>query len=211
MFYRGNKKIFFLPGLVTALCKRAGVLLLDTDEGSTSRSKRRRTDRATSSQAAARSDDKGGDITRPTGSHAPLSGAQVEEDLAAVRRRLGRSFTGTTPIPPSTALEVEMLCRELCHERRKGLKRDRLMVRIWKAVKIMFTCIAPRQDIPIVEKGDFQHFTFMKESVRDLVPPMELDSDDDTSQSLIVYLFIFSYVFGSTWMLVFPLFFAATN
>ena len=32
MFYRGNKKIFFLPGLISSLFKRAGVLLLDADE-----------------------------------------------------------------------------------------------------------------------------------------------------------------------------------
>ncbi|KAH0689238.1 hypothetical protein KY289_016596 [Solanum tuberosum] len=44
---------------------------------------------------------------------APLSCAQVEEDLAAVRKRLGCSFADTTPVPPSTALEVEMLYREL--------------------------------------------------------------------------------------------------
>uniref|UniRef100_M1DN20 Putative plant transposon protein domain-containing protein n=1 Tax=Solanum tuberosum TaxID=4113 RepID=M1DN20_SOLTU len=104
------KKAFFLPGLITALCKPAGVPLLDTNEllptdpplhrllirsGSTSRSKRRRTGRASSSKAVVDSNDE-----------APLSGAQVKEDLAAVRKRLGSDFT---PIPSNTALEVEML------------------------------------------------------------------------------------------------------
>jgi len=50
---------------------------------------------------------------------------------------------------------MEMLCCELRRERRKGLERDRLLVRIWKAVKIIFTCVASGKEIPIMEKGDF--------------------------------------------------------
>ncbi|KAH0688775.1 hypothetical protein KY289_016133 [Solanum tuberosum] len=95
-----------------------------------------------------------------------LSGALVDEDLAAVQRRL-----------------VEMLRRELHQEMRKGLEKDRLMVRIWKTVRTIFTCVAPGQELSRVEKGDFQLFTFMDEAATVLVPPEDLDSDVDTTQS----------------------------
>uniref|UniRef100_M0ZYH2 Uncharacterized protein n=1 Tax=Solanum tuberosum TaxID=4113 RepID=M0ZYH2_SOLTU len=91
-------------------------------QGSTSRSKIRITDKASSSKKIVDSDDEDGDGTSPT----PLSGARVEEDLTDVW----------------TALEVEMLRRELRQERRKGLERDRLLVRIWKTLGIIFTCVA---------------------------------------------------------------------
>uniref|UniRef100_M1DMC5 Uncharacterized protein n=1 Tax=Solanum tuberosum TaxID=4113 RepID=M1DMC5_SOLTU len=115
MFYRGIKKAFFLLGLINALCKRAGVPLFDADEvlpmdplfhprlvrsGSTSRRKRRRTGKASSSKAAVDLEEK--DL---------LSGAQVEEDLKPVRKRMGSDYANFTPVPPSTALEVEMLHR----------------------------------------------------------------------------------------------------
>uniref|UniRef100_M1E197 Uncharacterized protein n=1 Tax=Solanum tuberosum TaxID=4113 RepID=M1E197_SOLTU len=94
------------------------VPLLDTDEvlpmdvppplhpilvrqGSTSRSKRRRTDRANNSQVATESEDEGSNATRLTGSQPPLSGERIEEDLAAVWRRLGCPDSGTTRIPPA--------------------------------------------------------------------------------------------------------------
>lgn len=34
----------------------------------------------------------------------PLSGGHVEEDMDAVRERMGRTFSKFTPAPPTTAL-----------------------------------------------------------------------------------------------------------
>uniref|UniRef100_M1DIB1 Uncharacterized protein n=1 Tax=Solanum tuberosum TaxID=4113 RepID=M1DIB1_SOLTU len=123
-------------------------------------------------KAAVDSDDEG-----------PLSSARVEEDLVAVQKRLGSAYANFTPVAPSITLEVEMLRRELRQEQRKGLERDRQMVRIWKTVRTIFTCVAPGQELPRVEKGDCQFFTFMDEAPTRLVPPEDLDSVVDTTQS----------------------------
>ena len=45
-----------------------------------------------------------------------------------VQKMLGCFFADTTLVPPDTAIENEMFHRELCHERIKGLERDRLLV-----------------------------------------------------------------------------------
>uniref|UniRef100_M1DRN2 Uncharacterized protein n=1 Tax=Solanum tuberosum TaxID=4113 RepID=M1DRN2_SOLTU len=118
---------------------------------STSESKRRKTDGASSNKAVVEENDEGGedenaDDTLPTESQPPLYGSRVEEDMAAIRRRLGSSYaSASTPVPPSTSFEIEMLRRQLRQERKKGLERDRLLGRMWKAMKVIFSCVAPRE------------------------------------------------------------------
>uniref|UniRef100_M1DBZ5 Uncharacterized protein n=1 Tax=Solanum tuberosum TaxID=4113 RepID=M1DBZ5_SOLTU len=140
--------------------------------GSTSRSKMRRTSRANSSRAAAGSD--GED---------PLSGARVEENLEAVQERMGSAYTEFTSVPPNTTLEVEMLRHQLCKERRKGVFMDRLMLRMWKTIKTMFTCVASDKELPRLEPPDFMEFSMLNEVWSGVTASENLDSDIDTTQS----------------------------
>lgn len=64
---------------------------------------------------------------------------------------MGRTYANFTPVPPNNSLEVEFLRRHLGHERNKNLARDRLIIWLWKEVKVMFTCIALVQELPIAE------------------------------------------------------------
>uniref|UniRef100_M1D8B9 Putative plant transposon protein domain-containing protein n=1 Tax=Solanum tuberosum TaxID=4113 RepID=M1D8B9_SOLTU len=83
LFYRGNKNVFFLPGLVTALCKRAVVPLLDNDEEQEKEGRQ-----ASSSHATAEADHDGGENDEANGAlptQSPFSNAHVKEDLATIR------------------------------------------------------------------------------------------------------------------------------
>lgn len=66
---------------------------------------------------------------------------------------MGCPITPTTPVFPRITLDLEMFRRELHKDRRKDLERECLLVWIYKAVKIIFTCVAPGWEILIVEKG----------------------------------------------------------
>ncbi|KAH0685782.1 hypothetical protein KY290_017318 [Solanum tuberosum] len=77
-------------------------------QGSTSRSKRRRTGRASSSKATVDS----------------------KKDLEAVWKRMGSAYADFTSVPPNTAIEVGILCCQVRQERNRNLTRDRLMIRL---------------------------------------------------------------------------------
>ncbi|KAH0653057.1 hypothetical protein KY289_030735 [Solanum tuberosum] len=80
----------------------------------------------------------------------------MEEHLAAVQRRLGGTYATTLAlVPPSTALEVEMLCRPLRWEKKKHIERDRLMGRMWKDIKVIFSFVAPSGSFPRLNQRTF--------------------------------------------------------
>lgn len=86
----------------------------------------------------------------------PLSGAQVEEDFEDFRKILGSAYANFTPVPPKNALEVEMLLRQFCHERRKGLERDLLIGWMWKTINPIVTYVdCPNNKIPRLELQDY--------------------------------------------------------
>ena len=58
----------------------------------------------------------------------PLSGARVEVDLEMVRKKMGSTYADFIPFPPSISLEVEMLHRQLCRERKKNFERNLMMI-----------------------------------------------------------------------------------
>lgn len=105
----------------------------------------RRTSKSSSSRATSGFDD--ADL---------LSRSRVEEDYATVRKRTRSAYTDFNPTPNRTTLEVEILCRQLCKERRKGVVRDRLMLRMWKMVKAIFTCVVLEKALRRLEPPHFR-------------------------------------------------------
>uniref|UniRef100_M1DZ99 Uncharacterized protein n=1 Tax=Solanum tuberosum TaxID=4113 RepID=M1DZ99_SOLTU len=113
----------------------------------------------------------------------PLSGARVEEDLEAVRKRMGIVYADFIMVPPNTALEVEMLRRQLHRERKKGLERNRLMTWIRKTIKAIFSCVSPDREIPRLDPEDYMDFSMLNEDWAGENPLKDLASDTDTSPS----------------------------
>lgn len=64
----------------------------------------------------------------------PLLGVRVEIKLETVRKKMGSAYADFTLVPPSTALEVDLLHRQLLQEKRKGVERELLMAQIWKTI-----------------------------------------------------------------------------
>ena len=78
----------------------------------------------------------------------PLTGAHVEAHMDAVRARMGRTFYKFTPAPPTTALDIEMIRLQLNQEKRRVLIRVRLMVQMWKTIKVIFYCFPLTERFP---------------------------------------------------------------
>lgn len=75
-----------------------------------------------------------------------------------VQKKIGSAYADFTPVPPSTTLEVKMLCHKVRHKRKKNLARYHMMIRLWKVVKNIFTCVALEKEFAIAEPNDYVQF-----------------------------------------------------
>lgn len=81
---------------------------------------------------------------------------------------------------------------------RKGLERDRLMFRMWKTIKVMFSRIAPQREFFRLDLKDFMKFPHLSRYYTGGPGLEDLDFDDDSPP-------LYSYRFSQLLILGFPI------
>lgn len=149
MFYPGNRKAFFLPGLITTLCEGVGVPLFDADKVLPMDSPFHPLWSGWALLLGARR----GKLAWLEGIGRPQIRtvrihSHVGEDLEVVQKRIGSDYAIFSPVQPNTSWEAEMLSLQLRQERKKTLTGDLLMTRMWKTIKVIFCYVSLDIEIP---------------------------------------------------------------
>lgn len=72
----------------------------------------------------------------------------------------GLSFL-SSPAPVDLALAYAELHRDLDEDKKKCRSRDCMLVRTWKAVRVMFVWIFPTKDLSKISIKDVEEFLFL--------------------------------------------------
>lgn len=65
------------------------------------------------------------------------------------------------------------------------MERDHLILRMWKTMKAIFSCVSPGLDLPKLEPPYFRDFHMLNEAWNCMTPLENLESGTDTTLSKI--------------------------